>query len=239
MNFNDGADEAVEYDEYAARWRFRVPVAATTNQERFEEMLSVVETLFEAFDPLLTPTLVEYQLSPYGEGDTNDIDDSLVDSEGISFDRFSEVVSSHGDGSDYRLSPVGFQGPITVRLTDGDYEISPESDQYRGSDDIYSPSEPPISVSITQISFLLPGDEYEYVIEILTHTNVWFEETEYGAVNRERLVDVLSTVEESLDPYAADITSEKYYGKMEYDFPDLFFSYRSEFPDTADDTTES
>lgn len=238
MNSSNDTSESVVYDDCTAIWRFRVPVAATTNRKRFEGMLSVVETLFEAFRPLLKPTLVEYRLSPYDEDDTDDIEESLVDPDGISFDQLWEPICSHKDGSDVSLGPLGFQGPITVRLSDGDYEIGSESDRYLRSDDERAPSEPPIRVSISQVGFMVPEGEYEYVIEITTHTSVWFEETKYGAVTRERLADVLATIEESLDPYAAEVTTtERYYG-LEHEYPDLFFSYRSEFPDTSGDETE-
>lgn len=230
MKSNNEASESLEYDEHAAVWRFRVPVAGTTDRERFEGMLSVVETLFEAFDPLLRPTQVEYRLSPHEEDDASDIEETVSDSDGVSFDRLSEDVRSHGDASDYRLSPLGFQGPITVRRSDGDCEVGPESDRYGRPDDARESSEPPIRVSVSQVGFMLPEGEYEYVIEVTTNTNVWFEETESGAVNRERLANVLATVEESLDPYVADVTTTESYFGLEHDYPDLYFSYRSDFP---------
>lgn len=233
MKFNNRADESIEYEEYAAKWRFRVPVAGTTNRERFEGMLSVVKTLFESFNSLLRPTQINYRLSPYNEDGATDIEEKLRDPKEVSFNRLSKAICSHGDGSNYRLSPLGFQGPITVRLQNRDYEIGTESDRYRRSDNARSPSEPPIRVSISQVGFMVPEGEYEYLIEITTHTNVWFEESEDEAVNRERLASVLSTIDKSLSPYVADVTSERYYGKLEHEYPDLFFSYRSEFPSTS------
>ena len=200
--------EFVAYDPgLETAWIFAVAPTKWTTTGRFQETLQRIEDIFDAFGGLLYPRELEYIIFAVEKGvsvdsvdlsslspRTHDIDRSFT----ISFEDLVDVLQENTSSDETipwltRLSSN--RAAVRLRLNREDHFIDIGSDRYRTwTDNQVSekpPSQSPLKVRLTHYG--TGNEEQQYFqIVIYTYTDIWFENTEIGRINRERLTDALS-----------------------------------------------
>lgn len=214
-------------------WLFEIRSKTENISDRLEESLSILKEILECSDDFFVPTEIEYRLRAYSEEylvkDLIDLDtdkepveskvNTVTCSGGISYQKLANSVRSAELPADTVCYPSKYiiTGTRVCMYVDGsNHEID------RGEEEYYKmwsrtdqgrmnqpPFSDPLSITIRQ-SF----DGESYIISIGTPTDIWFEDTESGRINRKRLSDFLTCVFDNLDTVKVEYHSNYYQTQM-------------------------
>lgn len=223
------------------QWIFTKEMEAETIAETYDEVLSLCHDVFYASRNFLIPTTARFTLHAF-DSDTDasrifqvdpiDIETGEIShEEGLKFDQLERRIDESALGLN---SPVSiFEIEITSATTVialGQQAVAVNSGtgelykwMYHGEPTDRRPSFDPVTVGI----YRRKGVELAkpiYKIVVTTHTDIWFEETQTGEQNLRRLAEVLSELDERLDPSEVDFHSERYLSFQSSIMPDNFLA---------------
>ena len=185
-------------------WIFKVRSDAEPSTN-VEEAISLVGNIFISFDDFIFPTSTEYVLWVPQSGLSENVPATgeIESSNGITADELiTELRRQTGDGiGTFRRLTI--DGNLTrIFLEDGEHLIDSTSNRYQqwARDGIL---EQPPAEDIFRIDVFYSdssGEKYgSYQIVVRTYTDIWFEETEIGERNRERLAVALDRLFDTID----------------------------------------
>ncbi|USZ71097.1 hypothetical protein [Natronosalvus halobius] len=206
-------------------WAFIMPSRVETCEAQANEMVARCETLFETFEDFIVPTEINYAIGRFPPGQRllvgvsmneylETIERELRNESGITVEAFRD--STHVDESGSRWIPrVAFDGTeVKVRLNDGDVAASRRSNtvEYRKDEPLNNdPTQDPLELSVLHGS---NTDNYDtdagYVTSIIVApmSDIWFEESDIGTMNRRHLTAFLERIENTFPVVDVERTSE-------------------------------
>lgn len=202
-------------------WELFVPVEADTPGSLLEETCTVLEGI-DATSHFFSPTGFEY--SAHVGGDVSEV----VELTNLEGGKAGRVDSSDDESLSLMvaelhnrlealettvwLSNVRFdRGWTNIRLVDGDHRIDMNSTRYKRTSDgeptDRNPTREPLTISVF-VNIDRTPQQYEVVV--WTHTDIWFEDTDIGAINRTRLGDALERLRDELGATEFGLYSDSY-----------------------------
>lgn len=178
-----------------------------------EESLSLVAQLFAAFDGLVYPTTAEYVLFvPESNLDEYvSVTGELESVTGLTAEDVADEFLNRSDSErgTFRRLTIN-QNKTRIELEDGEHLIDVSSDRYRPWTGDERVEQPPAEDVFRIDVFYDDGSSTKssyYEIVIWTYTDIWFEDTEIGARNRERLATALGQFYDAVDAESVDFES--------------------------------
>lgn len=168
-------------------WILEVP--ASPEENKGDQMLSILEEIFISFKDILIITNVECHLESKSEPEQTD-SLQILDSDGVTFrDLLSKVPKTS-----QRVTEIYISGKSKIQLLDGEQNIDMCSDNYFWctKEDILEkkPDKNPIEISVNQYG-IFTSASYQHDLQITTSTDIWFENSEIGQINRRKLATAL------------------------------------------------
>lgn len=210
------------YPQVDTGWELYVPVDAETADDLLEETFVVLEQVCEALGGFFSPTGLKYT-AHYGNGDGDlgallELEDGEMEridvKNGQSTSRLISKLRTKIESIDSLVWLALIQidrGWTKIRLSDGDHQIDVDSDRYKRDSAALQTDRPPTSEPLTVNVFTdLRHSPPHYEVIIWTNTDIWFEDTEIGAVNRARLGDGFRRIRDNLDVTEFGFYSESY-----------------------------
>lgn len=212
MNRRNREHVAIDPDS-SYYWIFVVPETATTTTEHVQDIRSLATGVLEAGSEMVRPTTVVYYERRYPEDadpastePLETIERSVESDDGFTAESLAEEIDVDYSGP-VRIPEVRFDRcKVRIRLEDGDSWID------RGDRCVpYNAGEPvdwegvrdPLTVRIeyaTNIEHPGLDAEYVYYVRIKPQSDIWFEDTEIGSINRAYLSSYLEDVYEQVSP---------------------------------------
>lgn len=209
---------------YAAQeeteWVFVVPIRSESVAGLYTETLTLIENCYDVFGSFVSPTKVEFligavdadlsvaQLADYAVPDHPTIRTTLSSRDGISWGMLESAVC----GLDDSLLPykhmllLKFIRPeVTVTLADGVHTIGKNSPSFKQRDGTDKVRDPPLDV---EVQTFCNGDTPRHTVTVSLNTDIWFEDTELGEANRQRLREFLERMADTLDATEVEYWSE-------------------------------
>ena len=221
--------EFITCRKLAGTWKFTIRTSATRVADTVDEFGSVSGALLDALTPLCRITNCGFNVKVFDENEDffealrlnveerNGFRETVQCDDGIQAaklrDRFQNISIQHG----HVLLTYFTTEEINVRLRLGSkdrYIRKSDTEFYKRQvhDDIIDkePNYLPLEVNVR---YHLGYDEHSNRVPRLgilfrSRSDIWFAETEQGAVNRQRLASVLQTVYEEFDVVWASFSSE-------------------------------
>lgn len=212
-------------------WRFKIGTDAATASMITDDLLGKAETLVELSNPFLVPTEVEYGIgwlefdvpienlndSPTGPHDFSRR--SLRSSEGIQYDELKAKVNLARANEERvpLLSVVDFVATKSnLRLSSGDNYVDRDSPlakswrhgAIRGDEPILDPVR--LAVKLAPPWFTPDGRPAAYMLTVVTSTDIWFDDTEFGRINHKRLSRLLRGLYESFEIFDVEVDSNRF-----------------------------
>lgn len=207
---------AIKQEVYCS-WSFVVESHSTRCSDVMSELQDLCGGLFSAFDDFVIPVGVEFtrQLFPpdayvptseHGHPDTRleSQDVELVEEDGIALDTLLIALSSEEEGANYVSSIHIDSCKVNIRLEDGDSYVdrSNRSALYNSNERVdRAPSYDPLSIEIVHLPNVDDEDieaPYQFIVRVKSKADIWFEDSELGRINRERLRGLLKRIDNSL-----------------------------------------
>lgn len=202
------------HSESVATWGFLVPSNAERCSEAMNEITALCEGLFEAFGDFVVPLRIQYQLQERPEGarvphpsrdppprKVRTID--LRSEDGIGIATVVESFRGDSHASMYVSELPLERNRVKVWLGSGDEYLDREN-----SHTVPAMSDPadrgvwhdPLSIRLLHAPFDIEGvsTEFIYYLSVRLFSDIWFEETSRGQVNREYLVDFFRRLHDQL-----------------------------------------
>lgn len=206
-------------------WGFHIAGKAKKTSEIFDEILEIMRKLFDINKGFIIPTKIEYILLTFSEDpsasgvfEQEELDlirREIKSDKGISYNEFLSNIHSIETPKD------GIKYIRRIELDEGRTKfILKGKDEYidRNSKGLYAgwrfdeisdrqPEFDPVRIDIFHSSskggnqHVESADPAYYEIIFWTYTDIWFEKTETGLANRDRLRNVLKKVYEKFDVY--------------------------------------
>lgn len=216
-------------------WILRFPPSAQSVSQQMPDFISFTEAVLAELTEIYLPErgsvtiegfrddLPADHLSPtVNEPDESETLSIQTNDPPITIEDIRERVESVDflDTHHPRISRIEFESGSTEIYLDGELRrISEDSEEiYRTysvteGDFVGSPYADPLKVTLRHVSrdFLEPPKNSEYTVMIETETDVWFEDTEVGRINRERIASVFRTLVDELDAHEYYFGSELYW----------------------------
>lgn len=225
MTDNNRDYVAVYADRDVMYWTFVLPSEATTCEEQAKEMLDRCETLFGTFEEFLAPTRVELLVNQFRPGHTlpaaNDdaewidsVSPELRDPNGISPTdvRDAATVSEANDRWIPRIFVPGTK--VRIRLEGGDVwadRTNHTIEYMSGRPTDRDPTVDPIEVTLlhheNESDPEITADHVSSVL-ISPFSDIWFEDSEIGRKNADRLAAFLGRIEEMMPVEKVERTSD-------------------------------
>jgi hypothetical protein len=205
---------AVKSDIQAV-WEYNLPMNATTVSESRTEFLDICERVFACFDDFFRPTQasihresfspntsIEYPLDP--DRDSSDEKSHVLKiSEANGLTAADIYAAANPNQSEYSLvRRINInEGEIKIRLAEGDVWADQDTHTARFTTDGID-LDAGLGTDPLQIHFYILNSSYRSAIEtdrsicisVYTWTDIWFEDTQIGAVNRDRLRVLLECI---------------------------------------------
>lgn len=199
-----------------ANWTFLVPSTSNTCSAEADEIIETCSKLFEAFEDFVVPVEATYNLqtfpadslvptSPNGSPDERIDSQEIVkeNEEGIQFETLFEKYSTSSESAYYIPELRINRTKVMMYLESGDVYVDRENHSvfYKGNvpqDQV--PTYDPLSFEVTHLADLddVVSTNFVIVIRVRTKTDIWFENTDIGEVNRSRLQALLERIESNL-----------------------------------------
>ncbi|QLH80894.1 hypothetical protein [Halosimplex pelagicum] len=205
-------------DGGTANWQFYVDSEITSVPESEERTIDVLERLRSAIYPYVE--LKEIRLGVLQVPESASLEDALTagkqhpespitirSQSALTGDDVAERLSQLQPDEScvlYASDIVSEQTSVELFFRDGVFAIDGErSDRYRSSTAATEPKYSPMSCSILHRGpkyspVELQGGESVYTLSIGTDTDLWFDDSMIGQINRARLHEILRTLENSL-----------------------------------------
>ncbi|KCZ72633.1 hypothetical protein ANME2D_01064 [Candidatus Methanoperedens nitroreducens] len=220
-------------------WGFIIAGKARKTSEIFNEILEITRKVFDISKGFFIPTKIEYGLVTFSEDILANrlfehkikplgiLRRQIQSDKGISYHKFLEEIHSNETFKD----KIKYIGDIDIHNGKTKFVLK-RKDEYidRNSKGLYAtwgydeildepPTSDPIMIDISHSSLkgenqhVESADPAYYNIVFRTDTDIWFEKTEIGLANRNRLRGVLKKVYENFDVvytlFLSDWFSEK------------------------------
>lgn len=222
MELGKNTDFVAYTPQEESSWTFYIAGNARKASETYEEILEITKKLFKIFKGFYIPTKIEYSLLTFSEdlssseifndkpsGGTKKIIQSM---DGVHFKNFCEDVQtiSIPESKVKHIHGIKIDSGKTKFILNGiDDYVNKNSEYYRGWNYDRIRERPPIRdplwIVITHSSLknqnqrVNPDDPAFYEIVFWTRTDIWFEETDIGLKNRNRLGEVLKKIYENFE----------------------------------------
>lgn len=225
MNKKNRDHVAVPIERETAFWAFILPSSAETCDEQANEMVSHCETLFGTFQEFLVPTEISYhihrfppeQTLPVGVSDDEHleaINRKLRNESGISVEAFRDSVYVSKPGSRWIPRIIFDDVKVKIRL-DNNHVYASRNEYtigYQSGESVDNKqTQPPLNCKLLHVpntSYTEIDTEYVTGIHISPISDIWFENTEIGSVNRRYLSLFLKRVEETFPVASIERTSD-------------------------------
>lgn len=204
--------EFVAFDpDLDCSWSLKIALNADRASEMRHEMVEIVIAVFDAIQGFFKPTKVKVVVNDFqgdptplevfepGPSESDVID--ITDKEGVELDKLKHHMLNNENGIRYtRL--VEMTGETKVQLKGGEYWLSKESDRYRWwfrREAIErKPGNDLIELTIRHFRTLDRSESY-YEVDLWTYTDLWFEDTEIGRQNKQRLRNIFTKITDELN----------------------------------------
>ncbi|WP_132061021.1 hypothetical protein [Halorussus amylolyticus] len=216
-------------------WVFKT-VSDAEPSANIEEAVSLVNDLLASFDGFVCPTNTEYVLwipEPDSDGDVP-VTGKIESPNGLTAAEITTELREYTDGGTGTFRRLTINGNRTrIDLKDGEHLIDATSDRYRqwtGEEVIdQSPVEDVFRIDVFYNDSSDDRCNY-YQIAVWTYTDIWFEDTELGERNRERLAVALDRLVDALDVICVDFESRviSEHSLKQGEFSNLFPDRKSE-----------
>lgn len=211
------------------RWNFRINSSATHISETVDELCTTVKKLWSALEPFYCVTKCGFAIWVYEEDiplrdsltlevdEQNVYNERLENERSITAETLCETFHSVSDQHPaVRLAHLKSQeSSCNIRLGAKDRYISQSDTEFykREVSDGVVDEDPYDQLLEITVNYHRGENENSekanmMVIGFTSHSDIWFAETEQGAVNRQRLASVLQTVYEEFDVVWASFSSE-------------------------------
>lgn len=178
-----------------------------------EEAVSLVDDLLASFDGFVYPTNTEYVLwVPEADSDEDvPVTGEIESPNGLTTDELTTELRDYTDGGPRTFRRLTIDGIRTrIDLEDGEHLIDATSDRYRQWTREGVLEQPPAE-DLFRIDVLYSdgsgSNSNYYQVVVRTYTDIWFEDTEIGERNRERLATALSRLYETTDADSVELDS--------------------------------
>lgn len=202
--------------EYSYYWIFAVPSTATTSEEHLLEMGSIASSVLEVGNTFVQPTEIIYYERRYSDDDTpfdegssepvETIENSIRDEDGVSVDSLVQALGVDDTGP-VRIPEVRFDRcKVRIYLENGDSWIdrSEKCIPYRAGEPLdINGVRDPLTVKVQHATNIEHADldaDYVYYVWIKPQSDIWFEDTEIGSVNRGYLSSYLQDIHDEVSP---------------------------------------
>lgn len=214
-------------------WSFVVPSDAETAEEQFEEMTEFAADVLDAGGDFLRPREVvatrrsyaeKYEF-PFGEVLPQGTERVPVESEGTVTSDDLDADALREDPPELLIRVSSERTEVEVELADGTRYLDRSEDcvPYRdGEAQDWEPNDDPLEFKITHSSNgeAVDGEAtHIYSVSVTAHGTIWFESSELGDANRERLSAYLQRLDDVLDPEVVRRSSKRF---SESELADVF-----------------
>ena len=193
-------------------WVFKA-VSEAEPSANVEEAVSLVDDLLASFDGFVYPTNTEYVLWVPEAGSDEDVPvtGEIESPNGLTTDELTTELREYTDGRPGTFRRLTIDGNRTrIDLEDGEHLIDATSDRYRQWTRKGFLEQPPAEDVFRIDVFYNDGSDAEsnyYQVVARTYTDIWFEDTEIGERNRERLATALSQLYEAIGADSVELDS--------------------------------
>jgi hypothetical protein len=221
-------DHLAIFPELECQWVLIVPSDAKLCSAQSSEILEICGDIFDSFNGFITPTAIDYNLFLFSENipiptsrtETNDklelLEQKLEIDSGIEYiDLFDSAQYSENHT---RWIPfIDFsRNRILVRLEDGGHNIDRNGlclAYRRGQQTDREPMSDPLKLNIWHV----PVDDnqthnsaFEFQISVQIYSDIWFEDSAIGEMNRDLLTAFFERLMETLDVAEVRRSSNRY-----------------------------
>jgi hypothetical protein len=160
----------------------------------FDSDHEVLKSLYQCLSGFISPTEVEFVVQ-YPEEEGLEPEAGRIYKNEITFQIVIDELSERiGNSNNARIARISIEDcEARFQIESGMVWIGTESTAYASFDkqgqQIASPSRPPLTVELFNTG--LVGEEYEYEIVLRSHTDIWFENTSLGEINRRQLRNLI------------------------------------------------
>lgn len=200
-------------------WTFCLPSTSSTVSEQAEQMISIFEKSYDILEEIMNPEKTSVYTTkfpaetPIEETFVENVDIDQMENLTYTFagpiDGLRTLLMQETDkrqGFDFLIGRIQFErATVNCRLADGDVYVNRDQHSvyyYNGEvNENKSGVSDPLDFEVVYFdSINIPDIESESIIcvRIRTWTDIWFEDTEIGAVNRDRLRSTLERLDEEL-----------------------------------------
>lgn len=198
-------------------WTFVLPSNARYCADEIEELSDICSQLFSTLDNFVVPLRANFSIQRYPRGSLIPVGDdggpngcieqlerSVSDDDGIKVD--SLIAAFHPNrSSDAYVQRVHIdRTKVNMRLEWGDGLVDRYAHSVRYNVDTpldRPPSYDPLYFEIAHlpnVDVVDTDSDFLFVVRVNTKTDIWFEDTEIGRVNRERLTALLRRIDTTL-----------------------------------------
>lgn len=214
---------AIDPDQ-ATSWSFIVPSDAETADDQFEEAAALAREVLDASEEFLRPQRLVATRRAFGEEHEFPFEKVVPQAtDRVPIEPEGTVAPDDVDADDLDvdlpallLKVESDRTEVQVELADGTRYLDRTEDvvPYRdGEAQDREPNRDPLSVSVSHAeagSRLDTDAEHIYNVSVSPHATIWFESSELGEANRERLVAYLERLDDALDSIHVRRTSNRY-----------------------------
>lgn len=229
----ENVDFVVFVPQKVSSWEFYIKGKSMKLSEVLDETIDIVKKTFEANQDFLIPTKIKYILTiEPKDGPANIIyteqwsnikslesfDRELASEQGVTFEEFRDDIQNIKSprGAVKRLRRVDIHGKTRFILEGQDVYIDEHSPKdlyacWDGENVTNGKTDDPLFIYITRYSTNVElYDPAYYRIVIRVYTDIWFEDSEIGLANRNRLRNVFRKIYDSFDVGGTLFLSDRY-----------------------------
>lgn len=229
-------DHAAIDPDYSHKWVFVIPTNAERSGEHLKEITSIAKDIFQSSSNFLRPIQLSYFVRLYAKTHHYPFDDEnaepfdtlkrhLENDEGVSFEAF-ETSTEHSHDGPFRIPRISFdRNRVRIQLADGEHYLDRATKcvPYRAGEPLdREPSWDPLTITISHapnLDYPAIDTEYVYLVSVELRSQIWFEPSPVGDVNRKHLSAFLERLAAAL-PFEK-IQREPKRG-LEYELGDIF-----------------
>lgn len=199
----------ITYDERLFRLRFETPLDDLNSTERIEHTLDTVSAVVDAFEFVVHPTEVEFQLTDKAESTVHE--ETLEASGGLSSETIVDAIRETADRLNTPIYPgVEIASGVRITLSDGVYRLgggeslSDVEKRANPSSDISTPLE----IDIGHMDYMMPC--VTETVTVVGHSDHWLDGDEQkfylpeaaplAKLDQSRLAAALSDIYDAVDP---------------------------------------